>query len=48
MGHRVRPLHSFRTGSIIHKLASGPALDASPVMAIPQPASAGSSITLMS
>lgn len=45
MGRGVHPLHSFRAGSIIHKGASGPALDASPVMAIPQPASAGSSIT---
>lgn len=48
MGHLVHPLRSFRTGSIIHKVASGLALDVSPVMAIPQPASAGSSITLMS
>ncbi|KAF2984235.1 hypothetical protein EK904_013370 [Melospiza melodia maxima] len=35
----------MKFGSIIHKGASGPALDASPVMATPQPASAGSSIT---
>lgn len=36
MGHLVHPLHRVRTGSIIHKLASGLALNTSPVMAIPQ------------